>query len=619
MGRILPGSALFLVLFLFLPPLCGRDTHLDSLQIKGHVRSITGEPLAGVPIRVRPLDASTVQEEISDADGAFQAELAVGKTPDGWVLVEATFEGYAEASEPIRVNGKAHSLQVDLFLRNLREEPNQPKLDFLQRAVVKPLVRSALQRNVPLEGRDNFKEGLRIWRKDKLPGQAARKFLHAAAQAPEFAEARGLAALALMRAGGWSAAGSALEAALQPEAQLAEILIVKGVWENFRHRKESALKTLTEFVAREPKNWLGSLELARALLLHQSWEEADRYLEESLKLGAPKAEVFYLRARALEGKGDYHAALTNIYRLRKKVKKSRMPPGVVQLAARLEEAVSGLTTHKIIPFLEVPLPQIQQVVPYLKGLRQPRTQTELGKILRCSGNRVKAFFRDYPNTTATETFRQSLFNKTGKVKSSRVEVFTYMMIVNPNQGNPYVEELRGDPEGNLRHQGGLREGFMVTKGFPASMIVLHPKQQSTLDYQHLGTLVENGRQVEVMAFAEKPNKKSNLASFRLQLTRLVPLRLQGIAWIDSETCRIKRIRTELFKPYPEVHLTRRTNEVEYGEVMFQGAKYPLWLPQKAVVAVDWAGRTLRNEHTFSDYQLFQVRTEETPIRVGSNR
>ncbi len=41
----------------------------------------------------------------------------------------------------------------------------------------------------------------------------------------------------------------------------------------------------------------------------------------------------------------------------------------------------------------------------------------------------------------------------------------------------------------------------------------------------------------------------------------------------------------------------------------------MWLPKRAVVAIDWSGKRLRNEHTFTDYKLFEVETEDTVIRM----
>ena len=110
-----------------------------------------------------------------------------------------------------------------------------------------------------------------------------------------------------------------------------------------------------------------------------------------------------------------------------------------------------------------------------------------------------------------------------------------------------------------------------------------------------------------------------MASFRLQQARLVSLHMQGIAWIDSKTCQILRVRTELRVPYPQVQLSRRTSEVEYQEVKFPAAKRPMWLPKRASVAMDWAGKSLRNEHTFSDFQFFHVETKETHSPVAASQ
>ncbi len=617
MRRVKGKTALIIVtLLLCFFPATANPPNSSDLEIRGNVKTLTGEPLADIEVRASfPATESSFTTARSDAEGKFQLAIPHRTGNEVQVIVRASLPGHAEAREPLWLDSATDSLSCDLYLNGLADKPDQPRLDYLERAIRSYRKKGRYPSKLSVGARDAYHAGMRSWIKHRNSEEAAAHFLNAARHEPGFIEARLYAALMLMQSGGWTAARQEWEKALRWDPESVEARLVKGVWENFFHQSDSAADSLAKVVEQKPKNWLAHLELARAHYRRKNWSRAEQHLLTGWKAGAPKAEVYYLRARVLNAQGDSHAALANILRLRKKIGSSGLPPQVASFAAEVEESVSGLSTHKLISFLDASSEELQSVVPHLAGLRPADTPEALPRLLRCAGNKVNIFFRDFQNTTAIETFRQSLFSKRGKVKSSRSETFTYLMLLKDYNGQPSVEEMRGDLEGNRRSQGGLQEGFMVTKGFPASLIVLHPSRQPMFDYKHLGSLLDEGRRIEVLAFSEKPEMAGRLASFRLQQARLVTLHMQGIAWIDSKTCQILRVRTELRVPYPEIQLSRRTNEVEYQEVKFPTAKRPMWLPKKASVAMDWAGKSLRNEHIFSDFQFFQVETKETHTPV----
>jgi hypothetical protein len=85
---------------------------------------------------------------------------------------------------------------------------------------------------------------------------------------------------------------------------------------------------------------------------------------------------------------------------------------------------------------------------------------------------------------------------------------------------------------------------------------------------------------------------------------------QGLAWIDTRTYQITRLRTELLRPLEEVKLEGQTTEIAYGEVHFKGMPEGFWVPRQVTVSVDWNGKHLRNEHHYSEFKLFQVEAAE---------
>jgi len=86
--------------------------------------------------------------------------------------------------------------------------------------------------------------------------------------------------------------------------------------------------------------------------------------------------------------------------------------------------------------------------------------------------------------------------------------------------------------------------------------------------------------------------------------------VQGIAWVDAATYQVLRMRTDLLRPVPELRLEAQATDVRFGEVRFPSKDQPMWLPQDVTVTVHWNGRTFRNLHHYSDYELFQVKTRQ---------
>jgi len=85
---------------------------------------------------------------------------------------------------------------------------------------------------------------------------------------------------------------------------------------------------------------------------------------------------------------------------------------------------------------------------------------------------------------------------------------------------------------------------------------------------------------------------------------------QGLAYIDSKSCEILRLRTDLLKLLPGLNLERETTHFAFGEVHFREMSMGFRLPQHVTVSVDWNARQLRNEHRDSEFRVFNVEATE---------
>jgi len=118
-----------------------------------------------------------------------------------------------------------------------------------------------------------------------------------------------------------------------------------------------------------------------------------------------------------------------------------------------------------------------------------------------------------------------------------------------------------------------------------------------------------GQLTYVIGFAQKPETSPPLGRFVVSQGSVTSLYLQGIAWISPDH-RVWRLRTDLLHPIPKISLSRETSEIDYRPYHFLSSPTTFFLPNRVTVSVEWGRKRLRNEHTFSKFQLFKVDVHE---------
>jgi hypothetical protein len=89
--------------------------------------------------------------------------------------------------------------------------------------------------------------------------------------------------------------------------------------------------------------------------------------------------------------------------------------------------------------------------------------------------------------------------------------------------------------------------------------------------------------------------------------------VQGLAWIDSETFQVLRIKTWLLAPRTDIGLNHLNSTVDFYPVQPSGAERVLWLPRDVTVESVYRGIGVRNTHHYSNFKLFRV---EITIKPG---
>ena len=150
---------------------------------------------------------------------------------------------------------------------------------------------------------------------------------------------------------------------------------------------------------------------------------------------------------------------------------------------------------------------------------------------------------------------------------------------------------------------------MLTSGFASASLPFHPAYQSQAIFRYLGRQKVDGRNTYVIAFAQQPGKARVYGTFKFREVRMMTFS-QGLAWVDSKSYQITRLRTDLLAPLVEVKLDRETTEIAFSEVQFKSIGKEFSLPQQVTVTVDWNGKHLQNQHRYSDFMLFNVEAVE---------
>ncbi len=258
------------------------------------------------------------------------------------------------------------------------------------------------------------------------------------------------------------------------------------------------------------------------------------------------------------------------------------------------------------------LDELRHRVPELKGVEPPASAAEssekLPLILKKVGDNVRSFFESLPNTTSVERIQTDVVFAGGSFRRDLDEEFNYLMLAMPEKGRVGLEEFRTE-RGNNMAKPVRPSGVFITEGFASSSVHFHPLYQADSIFRYLGRQRIGGQETEVVAFAQRPASARLGGEIGIGSSSVQTL-VQGVAWVDSSGYQIRRLRTDMLAPRPELGLNRETTTIQYGAVYFKGVSQEHWLPKEVEVIVTWRNTTLRNHHTYSHFRLFSVQSEE---------
>ena len=251
--------------------------------------------------------------------------------------------------------------------------------------------------------------------------------------------------------------------------------------------------------------------------------------------------------------------------------------------------------------------ELMQTYPQLEGLEPAADQKDLPMILEKVGANVEAYFHNFISTSAQEEVVQQRLRPNGKVDESLKQKFRYLLISTPGKRDFDLQEYRMNKKGRPARQKVLWGGAL-TSGFASMPALLHPALQEDSEFSYLGRQNTAGHDTFVVAFAQIPG----VTRFREKIGRKTgayTVYLEGLVWIDSSNFQIIRIRTEVLPGQSVKSIMQQITEITFSEVHFAGIPVVFWLPQEVVVETDRVDGRFRNDHRYSDYQLYASQTK----------
>jgi len=602
-------------------PVTVSDANLYNIVQKrwvvaGKVTTLRGDAVAGARVDVEPTSASgQFRTMVTDFQGQFQTDYWLNSelVKEFSVDLKVTKKGFRKAHALIDFGRSDKFWLIPVTLRDPEEDSELLSQADLISALAARLNKLKASDGLSAAGEKDYARGVAEFLVLKRPDRALPFFTKVTRRDASCMPSRTMLALAELDSGDWDGAHRNLSEVLNKilaDRSLGrpEHLLVLGVMESWRHQPVNAAGYFAEALKYAPQDPLALQELGRSQLLIENWGPADGYLR-AIAAGAG-AEARLLRVEALLGEYQFQAANTEMTRYLDGRDVKKMPIQVRQLWAQIESRKKIEAAYfKAKPKSDKEIDYLHRPPSDLVGLVPATDQGQLASILSGVGETVAEFFANFPNTSSVEEIHQEKLRRKQKVDAALDQKFRYLCLTPTEDWGLGFNEYRADAWGRRAWPQGMKDGFMLTSGFASAGLVLHPGYQSQADFRYLGRQKVNGRDAYVIAFAQQPTKAKLNGAFKHGETSVTTFS-QGLAWIDSQSYQITRLRTDLLKPLPEINLERETTEIAFSEVHFKGVAAGFWLPQQVTVAVDWDGKHFRNEHRYSEFKLFNVEATE---------
>jgi hypothetical protein len=228
----------------------------------------------------------------------------------------------------------------------------------------------------------------------------------------------------------------------------------------------------------------------------------------------------------------------------------------------------------------------------------------LPDVLNQAGMRATSLVSHLQNFTAHERIRYEEMDDLGNPDFASTEDFDYFVDFGEKAGALASHETRTQIN---KDSTDVREARDT--GLAVLALIFHPLMRDDYDMRCEGYGAWNEQPAWVVRFQQKKDKKPRTLSLHTP-TSSHNVSLKGRAWIAADSGEIMHLETNLVAGIAILGLQGNAVSVDYGPVQFHSQQVELWLPKTAQAYADYGKRRTIIDHTFSEFQLFSVQTQQ---------
>jgi hypothetical protein len=230
---------------------------------------------------------------------------------------------------------------------------------------------------------------------------------------------------------------------------------------------------------------------------------------------------------------------------------------------------------------------------------------QIANVLKQAGDRAEELITHLQDFDAQEQLRYEQTDDLGVPEMITSAKFDYLVDFGEKSDTPKVHETRtllsGAENTDL--------AAILDRGLPALALIFNPALQSDYEMRCEGLTVWNDQPAWVVYFRQSKDKRARTFGVRTA-SQVISVSLKGRAWIAAASGQVMHLETNLVNEVPAIGMRGNAVSVDYAPVKFHSQDVEMWLPQSAVAYIDYGKRRMIVTHTFSDFRLFSVQTQQ---------
>ena len=229
----------------------------------------------------------------------------------------------------------------------------------------------------------------------------------------------------------------------------------------------------------------------------------------------------------------------------------------------------------------------------------------LSAILEQAGARAAELYTNLESFSAQEQIEYQASDHMGYLQDARTGTFDYVVLFQQSPGGTNVQESR-----QPKHGSRLLTVFTQDVGEPEMALMFLPEIQSDYEMNCEGAVEWNGQSAQVVRFAQRKDRPSHTLSFRDSKGAVYPAKLKGRAWIAAASGEVIHLELSLMQEIPKARVRHWYLSIDYAPVQFRAQNVRMLLPLAVDVFCDFEDHRTIVYHTFRDFKLFSVQTDE---------